>query len=161
MIETLPFMALNAHSANFLHWPHHFCQDFCPTFRPIWIKFEIISPLDRKSWSSFKKIASVLFASCEPKAALPSFTSCLQDYEYLCESSLLIISMNDLLVSLGEFFTITCCSCLLWLDFWQHLFLFKLNSRQKDLLSLKLFLGFLLMIDLGILNLLKSRLFLY
>ena len=44
MTEILP-LALNAHSANLLHWFHHVCQGFCPTFRPIWIKFEIIISL--------------------------------------------------------------------------------------------------------------------
>ena len=38
MIEILPLVVLNAHSANLLHWLHHLWHSFWSAFRPIWIK---------------------------------------------------------------------------------------------------------------------------
>ncbi len=69
MFEILPlFVTLNVHSANFLHWLHHFCQGFGSFFGPIWIKFEIISPPNLSDWINSKIIESALFTICELKS---------------------------------------------------------------------------------------------
>ncbi len=80
MIDILPIVALNTHSANFLHWLHHSCQGFCHTSRPIRIKFEIISLPDRSSWLNSKIMASDLFINCEFKSFFHRSILYLQDY---------------------------------------------------------------------------------
>ena len=82
MIQILPFTE-HVHSTNLLHWFHHVCEHFYSSLRPIWIKYEIITPLYRKFSSNFKISASVLFANCELRLLLLTFISYLQVYWHL------------------------------------------------------------------------------
>ena len=81
-LKYLPLITLNSHSANLLHWLHHFCQGFYSSSRPIWIKFEIISLPDLSSWLNSKIIASDLFTICELNSWFHRSILYLQDYGY-------------------------------------------------------------------------------
>jgi len=74
-------------------------------------------------------------------------------------ASLLLIISTHLLGSFHERWIRTRSCCMFWLNFWQHLLLFKLDLRQKGLLSLKIFFGFWLMVGLFRLNWLKLGFF--
>ncbi len=76
--------------------------------------------LYQKSESNSKRIASALFINCKCKFISLILSSYLLDFSYIGEKSLLIISMNILLLCFDGIFTIT----MFWWDFWQHLFFF-------------------------------------
>ncbi len=120
----------NVNFTNFFHWLHRFYKDFRFFFRPSQIKFEIILSLYQRHAITFKEIASTFFTNCEYNSPSRRFTWYLRDDGHLSNKYLLNISINYLLFCFDEIFTRTRFCFLLWLNFWQHLFLFFVRSIQ-------------------------------
>ncbi len=131
----------NAHCTNSLHWLYRFYKGLNSTFRPIWVRFEIILLLANNfhQTAQFSLRPSSLTVNPDfPRLTLSHIFDIMERFSKRFE---LVIWMNHLHVSFG----IASFCCLFRLKFWQHLLDLSSIWDRKAYWVLRFFIVFLFM----------------